>query len=357
VRVDQQIGLEATPQAHICVLLEVFAEVWRVLRDDGTLWLNLGDSYAAARGGTSMPAETLAGGVHGKGDGAAMRGRGEEYNPRRNAHRIGLKHKDLMMMPSRVAIALQDAGWYVRSEIVWHKRAPMPESVTDRPTCAHEKIFLMTKRERYYYDAEAVREPVSELELLRKRSPRNENYSGWDAGIYHSNPNMPSHYLPMQTNPAGRSMRNVWTLSPSSYPEAHFATFPPELPKRCILAGTSEKGCCPKCGKGWRRIVTKAVAIQGKPNTNIGGGFDHDWEGTPRANVQVETVGWQPSCSCEDVTEEHLLPAVVLDPFMGAGTSALVAKTLGRRSIGIELNPAYIELCRKRLAQGCLELR
>jgi DNA modification methylase len=346
--VEGQIGLEETPQEHICVLLEVFAEVWRVLRDDGSLWLNCGDCYATAQNGRSA-AETKAA------------GRDDRTFRDKPFSTVGggFKPKDLLLMPSRIAIALQEAGWYVRSEIIWAKRAPMPESVTDRPTCAHEKIFLLTKRERYYYDAMAIREEGcgyrngganNALDHPRTPDPKKKQdalgkntYTGFNGRWKDS---------PVQ----GRNMRNVWTLS-SSYPDAHFATFPPELPKRCILAGTSEKGCCPKCGKGWKRIVTKAVDIKGKPKTNIGGGFDHGWEGTPRANVHVETVGWQPSCSCSGVTESDLLPAGVLDPFSGAGTSALVAKTLGRRAIGIELNPDYIALTAKRLAQGVLEIR
>ena len=158
---EGQLGLEATPEEYVANIVRVFAEVRRVLRDDGTLWLNLGDSYAADRGGTYMPAETLAGGVSGQGDESTMRGRGdkEDGNARRNCKRYGLKHKDLVGIPWRVAFALQTDGWYLRSDIIWSKPNPMPESVTDRPTKAHEYVFLLTKAARYFYDAEAIAKP------------------------------------------------------------------------------------------------------------------------------------------------------------------------------------------------------
>jgi DNA modification methylase len=351
--VEGQIGLEETPQAHICVLLVVFAEVWRVLRDDGTLWLNYGDCYATAQNGRS--AEEI------KADGRDDRTfRDKPFSTVGG----GFKPKDLLLMPSRIAIALQEAGWYVRSEIVWAKSCPMPESVTDRPTCAHEKIFLLTKRERYYYDAEAVREP-------NEGSGRWGAYSGSKTALAqqikgkHGQTSLMTRHASREEMLAayyenGRNMRNVWTLSPEPFAEAHFAVFPSEIPRRAILAGTSEKGCCPKCGKGWKRVVecergerndagrTKSLTEQRQGRTPVP---ERGWESVST------TVGWQPSCSCSGVTESDILPAVVLDPFSGAGTSALVAKTLGRSCICIELNPDYIALTAKRLAQGVLEIR
>jgi DNA modification methylase len=157
---DGQIGLEDTPDAYVQKIVEVFREVKRVLRDDGTLWLNIGDSYAAQRGGSHQPAETLAGGKSGKtqeGD-IVNRDRFDGYNPTRNASAIGLKHKDLVGIPWRVAFALQADGWYLRQDIIWHKPNPMPESVTDRCTKAHEYIFLLSKSPRYYFDSDAIRE-------------------------------------------------------------------------------------------------------------------------------------------------------------------------------------------------------
>ena len=157
-----QIGLEATPDEYVAHMVDVFRLVRDVLTDDGTLWLNLGDSYAAQRGGTHQPAETLAGGKGGKtADGSRVnRDRHDGYNPTRNASAIGLKHKDLIGIPWRVAFALQADGWYLRQDIIWHKPNPMPESVRDRCTKAHEYIFLLAKSERYYYDIEPIREPI-----------------------------------------------------------------------------------------------------------------------------------------------------------------------------------------------------
>lgn len=241
-RCDEQIGLEGTPQEYVSNLVNVFAEVHRVLKPDGTLWLNLGDSYAAQRGGSSMPAETLAGGVNGKGDKSAHRGHdGGAGHAHRNATNIGLKHKDLIGIPWRVAFALQEYGWYLRQDIIWHKPNPMPESVTDRCTKAHEYIFLLSKSSKYYYDNESIREPVSDVSLKRAEygwncdRPSTKNASGGGEGIHTEK--MGSRFV----NPNGRNKRSVWTVTVKGYAEAHFATYPTELIRPCILAG-SRKG-------------------------------------------------------------------------------------------------------------------
>jgi DNA modification methylase len=220
--VEGQIGLEASPAEYVARMVEVFGAVRRVMRDDGTLWLNLGDSYAANRGGTPMPAETLAGGVSGRGDKVAKRGRESEYLPHRDAASHGLKHKDLMGIPWRVAFALQADGWYLRSDIIWHKPNPMPESVTDRPTKAHEYIFLLAKSERYHYDAGAIAEPAAYAGQMRGGSTNRyeQNASGMDNKIYDT-----------------RNKRTVWSVQPQPYKGAHFATYPEELIEPCILAG------------------------------------------------------------------------------------------------------------------------
>jgi DNA modification methylase len=237
--VDGQIGLEETPDAFLAELVDVFRSVWRVLRDDGTLWLNLGDSYAAARGGTHQPAETLAGGKGGKtksGD-RVNRGRIDGKNPTRNARLIGLKHKDLIGIPWRVAFALQADGWYLRSDIIWSKPNPMPESVTDRPTKAHEYVFLMTKRPRYFYDADAVRErhidPKREVVGSKDERPEPGVRTGTLNNIDRGG-NQRSY------NPAGRNKRSVWEIPTQPYSEAHFATFPEALVVPCVLAGSRE---------------------------------------------------------------------------------------------------------------------
>jgi DNA modification methylase len=221
--------LESTPEQFVQSLVDVFAEVHRVLKKDGTLWLNLGDSYAAQRGGTSMPAETLAGGVGGKGDKAAHRGHdGAAGHAHRNASNIGLKHKDLIGIPWRVAFALQSYGWYLRQDIIWHKPNPMPESVTDRCTKAHEYIFLMTKSPKYYYDHESIKDPVKQDWGTRDRT--NGKYHNEGTGL------QPHSGLEKSYETANK--RSVWTVTTKPYKGAHFATYPTDLIRPCVLAGS-----------------------------------------------------------------------------------------------------------------------
>jgi site-specific DNA-methyltransferase (adenine-specific) len=253
---DGQIGLEATPDAFVAKMVDVFREVRRVLRDDGTVWLNLGDSYAAARGGTHQPAETLAGGKGGKMDDGATVNRGREsgYNPTRNAGAIGLKHKDLIGIPWRVAFALQADGWYLRQDIIWHKPNPMPESVTDRCTKAHEYIFLLSKSERYYFDSEAMQEPASTSGSVQSfaRPCRSARAFGKPSG---------SELHADRTHTSDtRNRRSVWTVTTKPYKGAHFATFPPDLIRPCILAGCQIGGTVldPFGGSG----TTAQVAIE-----------------------------------------------------------------------------------------------
>ena len=236
---DGQIGLEPTPDAFVAKLVEVFREVRRVLRDDGTLWLNLGDSYAAQRGGTHQPAETLAGGKGGKTeDGERVnRDRFDGYNPTRNATAIGLKHKDLIGIPWRVAFALQADGWYLRQDIIWHKPNPMPESVTDRCTKAHEYIFLLSKSQRYYFDADAIKEPSIDPESHKGRRARSKDKR--EGNILFA--------TKVGNNAEGkvyatRNRRSVWTVTTKPFKGAHFATFPPDLIEPCVKAGCPEGG-------------------------------------------------------------------------------------------------------------------
>jgi DNA modification methylase len=270
-----QIGLEPTPEAYVARMVDVFREVRRVLRDDGTLWLNLGDSYAAARGGTPMPAETLAGGVSGRGDTVAKRGRESGYTPHRDPASHGLKHKDLIGIPWRVAFALQADGWYLRQDIIWHKPNPMPESVTDRCTKAHEYVFLLSKNERYFYDAEAIKQDaVSSSEGIRfegsKYGDSDDPHHATKSG------NVSKEYLKA-------NRRSVWTVPTKPYTGAHFAVMPEALVEPCIRAGSREGD-------------------------------------------------------------------TVLDPFTGSGTVGAVALRWGRRFVGCELNPEYVELAKARIA-------
>lgn len=309
-RLDSQLGLEQTPDEYVQSMVEVFRQVRRVLRSDGTLWLNLGDSYAAQRGGTCMPAETLAGGVNGKGEATdyADPKRGRLRHGQRQAHRdaaaVGLKHKDLVGIPWRVAFALQADGWWLRQDIIWSKPNPMPESVRDRCTKAHEYLFLLSKSERYYYDADAIAEPVTLTTVERMSQPSLELQAGSDRvpgktngpmkAVLKSSGNKerkgatargcPSEGVDGSVPWEGstRNKRSVWTVTTQPFSEAHFATFPPALIEPCILAG------CPDGG-------------------------------------------------------------VVLDPFGGAGTTGLVADRHHRDAILIELNPEYAAMAERRI--------
>lgn len=232
--VDGQLGLETTPQEFVTNIVEVFHLVRELLADDGTCWLNLGDSYAAQRGGTAMPAETLAGGKNGKGDESAHRGHGN-IHAHRNASAIGLKHKDLMGIPWRVAFALQEDGWYLRQDIIWNKPNPMPESVTDRCTKSHEYIFLLSKSERYFYNQEAIKEP-SVMKPQRRLTTSNFGRNGVDGRTDHSGSMGLLDTVSREYET--RNKRSVWTVATQPYSEAHFATFPPALIEPCILAGS-----------------------------------------------------------------------------------------------------------------------
>jgi DNA modification methylase len=224
-----QIGLEQTPEEYIKAMVEVFRCVREVLADNGTLWLNIGDSYAAQRGGAHQPAETLAGGKGGKmADGSKVnRDRCAGYNPSRNAAAIGLKHKDLIGIPWMLAFALRADGWYLRQDISWHKPNPMPESVQDRCTKAHEYIFLLSKSERYYYDSDAAREPAVQAGRVR-----NDKIGGNKGDNVHNSPG--GQFTGSDT----RNRRSVWSVTTRPYKGAHFAVFPPALIEPCVQAGS-----------------------------------------------------------------------------------------------------------------------
>jgi len=226
-----QIGLEPTMTAYLETMVVVCREIRRVLKRGGTFWLNVGDSYARDPGkGQHKPGDS------GKQDYIITRGGGRAAN---QGIPIGLKGKDLCMIPNRLAIALQDDGWWVRSEIVWNKPNPMPESVTDRPTCAHEKIWLLTKSARYFYDADAIREPLAPSSIARLAQDV-ESQAGSSRANGGGKTNGPMKAV--RSSGMGANARNVWTIASQPFKGAHFATFPPKLAERCILAG------CPKGG-------------------------------------------------------------------------------------------------------------
>ena len=310
LRVDSQIGLEPTPEAYVEKLVQVFREVRRVLKDDGTLWLNLGDSYWGGKGASSQAwstenqdRDTLQKSYH------QISGKGET-RPTDGKHPV-IKPKDLIGIPWMVAFALRADGWYLRQDIIWNKPNPMPESVTDRCTKAHEYIFLLTKSKVYYYDQDAIREPYAEASLPRALRGTSEN-NKWIEGA----PGSTAHTISqprknarkqfekehgggsglkghsgykaedgrLLVNPLGRNKWSVWAVPTVSYKEAHFATFPPDLIKPCILAGTKEGD-------------------------------------------------------------------TVLDPFNGSGTTGEVSIKHNRHYIGCELNPDYVRLTKRRLSK------
>jgi len=328
-----EIGLDATPEAYVSKLVEVFREVRRVLKKEGTLWLNLGDSYASS-GKNSPPSDksTLNGGKGVGPNEKVMNGLGRAPTP------DNCKPKDLIGIPWAVAFALRADGWYLRSDIIWHKPNCMPESVTDRPTKAHEYIFLLSKSKGYYYDMEAIKEP------LQTNAPRTTKNGEGNGELAHG------HFGQSKN---GRNKRTIWTVNTSPYREAHFATFPEALIEPCILAGTSEKGYCSACGAPWTRHIEKCASvkkIRNEPYAIASGKGKHAQLFTRRSSC-AQTIGWRPSCSCIlDCAWPGPLPGVVLDPFFGAGTTGVVAKKLNRNFIGIELNLEYFAMSKKRIA-------
>ena len=231
---ESMIGLEPTFEGHLENIVSVFREVRRVLRDDGTLWLNYGDAYSSGNRKDS-PGDSIGGPF------AEARGSKE-----RRKMGEGIKPKDLMLMPAQVALALRDDGWFLRSEIVWHKPNPMPESVKDRPTSAHEKVFLFTKQEFYFYDAEAVKtEAKNSADDVRRLSQASLNHK---SAPNEKNNGLRERKQDVEEVSHGANLRNVWPIPVHPLNEAHFATFPPALVEPCIKAGTSEAGCCKECG-------------------------------------------------------------------------------------------------------------
>jgi DNA modification methylase len=356
--VGGQLGLEPTPQEYIRTMVRIFRECKRILKPTGTLWLNIGDSYAGSGKGSNpdgSPHESKLRAKQGTNRGAV-----EGIALKTPARSIKLKPGDMVGIPWRLAFALQEDGWYLRQDIIWHKRNPMPESVTSRCTKAHEYIFLLSKRKsgEYYYDAEAIKDEPSEAFANHRRFQNGSNGANIKSGYEDALAQNPKAPHRLYTNGAAQRVnkRSVWTISPQPCPEAHFATFPEELPGLCIAASTSEKGNCAKCGAPWERIVEKRGGSIGNGSwTKNSRDLKH---GMMAANTteakklmrnngyKVEIIGWQPTCECNC---EEVAPPVVFDPFMGAGTTALVARKKLRHFAGIELNPQYIEIAKRRL--------
>ena len=265
--VDGQFGLEKTYHDYLANTVKIFKTFKPKLKDTATIWWNVGDSYSSGKR-TSTTNQSL------RGD--------KNYGVTRTPVQNGIKEKDLLMIPNRVAIALQDAGWYIRSEIIWHKPNPMPESVRDRPTSCHEKIWLITKNKKYYYDHEAIKEPIKDTTAIRLLQKNINNQKGSLRGNGGMKPN--GNMKAVGDVNKGANKRSVWTITTKPFKDAHFAVFPQQIPEMCIKAGTQEGD-------------------------------------------------------------------TVLDPFMGSGTTAYVAQRLGRKWIGVELNPKYAEIIKNKIAQ------
>ena len=430
------LGLEPTPDLYVQHIVECFREVRRTLRSDGVVFLNLGDSYAGSGIHSSHHANP--------GLSRAAEPGGDVATPTPP----GLKPKDLCGIPWRVAFALQADGWWLRSDIIWVKPNPMPESVTDRPTRSHEYLFLLTKSADYYWDQEAVRElsmsgPSDITKMLEHREriggkhkflvdPLSKASSATNIGQHRS-----------VGDPSGRNLRSVWQIATQPFGlemcqacgkiytgaqhrrlptvgyqmlnaeteemeehegkrcnrckaadawSSHFATFPEKLVEPCVLAGTSEKGCCPGCGAPWERVMEKQSGVvpeswhqsrfddgrNAEVHPNVGKrttmnirvrdakrGVATAQEGYGASQEEIanygeeqiaayQTVGWEPTCACG---REDTQPCLVLDPFAGSGTVPVVAQKLGCHAVGLDLSEAYLNLAVRRLEGVPLPLR
>ena len=337
---EGMIGLEPTFEEHLANLVAVFREVRRVLRNDGTVFLNYGDSYTSGNRATWQSGAS-------KNMGHCI----QDDIPRPNTP-YGLKPKDLIMMPSRVAMALQADGWWLRSEIVWHKPNPIPESVTDRPTSAHEKLYLLSKAAQYFYDAEAVRVAMQPQSIAQLNQSTFDSQTGGPKDTKTGNRSHRKTLENLKANGGTSSnLRNVWTIATHSFKEAHFATFPPALVEPCIKAGTSAHGVCGECSAPWAREVDAEIEYTQKTHNVHGCRIEPLNHGSDRADrhvagrKRVTTTGWSPSCTCNAA----VVPATVLDCFAGAGTTGLVADRLGRDAVLIEINAEYADMARERL--------
>lgn len=386
VRVDEQIGQEATLDAYVAELVAVFGEVRRALRDDGALWLNIGD--------------TVSGGGNGGGGSFAISNvraaaLGVDKNIGRDCPRdlgTGLKPKNIMFVPTRVAQALQTDGWYVRRMLPWLKRNPMPDSAKDRPTSTIEWVFYITKSAKVFFDYEGAKRKSSDG--THPRAARNGQENAVSTLPKTTEPgrgvkNNSSMNAALQVMPLMRAFRDsdlffdalserpfglifdedgeplALDVTTQSYREAHHATFPTKLVDPLIRASTSEHGRCSVCGSPYRRIVEKGepnlahqIASGADPSGNYTGQAQKAYDGTGAQNasdvkrrvlagmIERRTIGWEPTCAHTDAKP---IPCLVLDPFGGSGTVGVVANRLGRDAILVELKPEYVEMAERRI--------
>lgn len=306
---EYELGNEPTPQEFVGRMVEVFREVYRVLRDDGTLWLNIGDCVGP-----------------------------------KNDYRI----LGLVGQPWMLALALKDDGWTIRQDLIWWKPDPMPAPVYGPCRLAHEYLFVFSKSKKWFYDADAIREEGSTDPVeIRNRVANISSYEkerGADAGSGTLSAGRVLGYE-FKGEPYGSGTRNkpsVWKIAKSGYPGKHYATFPVELVRPCVLAGTSEKGACAECYAPYRRLVDKTQLERDRPNEltkRVGEEGTGNYCPNTVAGVRIKTIGWEPTCECGDV---GVVPCTVLDPFIGSGTSCDVSIELGRHSVGIDLSEKYL---------------
>ena len=374
IRIDEQIGLEDTPEQFIENLVEVFGLVKKKLKPTGTLWLNIGDSYAGSNQ-IGRRDKQIGGGLYeGK-----QKGWKSDMTRSKKRNTNGIKAKDLIGIPWMLAFALRADGWYLRSDVIWNKPNPMPESTKDRPTKSHEYLFLLSKNKHYFYDHEAIKEKI----VSGGRS--GNSFRSRQGGASHQAVSGGVGGDEWVSDGGGRNKRSVWTVTTKPYRGAHFAVFPPELIEPCILAGTSAHGCCGECGAPFERNMTKQKNKQNDFLFQKSEGLNNPKRGGQRVTKTgsvpsyvpsaYSTVNWQPSCECfgsfetEDVIktkdrvktmkiykpnsadEKHPIQrSVVLDPFGGSGTTAGVAILHNRDAVICELNEEFAALIPNRVA-------
>lgn len=305
---DDQLGQEETFEEYVEKLVEILEETKRVLRDDGILWLNIGDSYNSSSGWCRSK------------ENWKRKGRENGSADKKEVKHEVVKKKELFGIPWRVAFALQENGWYLRADIIYSKTNPMPDGAKDRPTHGHEYIFLLTKKPNYYYDYYAVLEETKETpNNVMKFGAKNQK------GTFRCDQNRTfEHY-------GKRNKRSVWEVPVSSFKGEHYATFPLELINPCVLAGTSEKGCCAECGTPLERKIEKV-----KVDSEKGKGY----------NLRLIDTGWEKKCKCET---QETRPCLVLDPFSGMATTGISSLMNFRNYVGIDTNNDYIDKSRNRL--------
>jgi DNA modification methylase len=298
---EGQLGQEKTPEEYIENLVNIFREVKRVLRKDGVVWLNIGDSYNNSSGFCRAKEEWQREGR-----------KGGSSDKKAFKHNV-IKKKDLVGMPWSVAFALRADGWYLRCDVCWQKENPMPDGAKDRPTRGHEYIFMLTKSAKYYYDYYATLEDTKGKPISSQRFG-----SRHQKGTFRQDQERVfEHY-------GKRNIRSVWTTAVSRFRGGHFATFPPELIEKPILGSASEKGCCPKCYAPWRRLTEKK---------------------TVDGQLELLSTGWEPTCSCGVKKTERCL---VLDPFNGVATTGVVSLKHNHYYVGVDVSEEYLQISRER---------